>query len=115
MADHEPILPWLMSIARYKTIDAFRRSGMRSTVDIDEMADYLAAPETQNEHLQRREVERARLMALSEGQQRVVRAIGIEGSSIRETAGALNMKETAVRVAFHRGLSAIASRLGRQT
>jgi RNA polymerase sigma-70 factor (ECF subfamily) len=42
-----------------------------------------------------------------------VRAIAIEGRSIRETATALDMKETAVRVAFHRGLSAIAARFGR--
>jgi RNA polymerase sigma-70 factor (ECF subfamily) len=51
---------------------------------------------------------------LSGGQQRVVRAIALEGRSIKETAQALDMKETAVRVAFHRGLSAISQRFGRQ-
>lgn len=110
----EPILPWLVAIARHKTVDAFRRNGLRQTVDIDELADFLAAPETHNEHTQKREIETA-LSGLSEGQERVVRAIGVEGSSIRETADALNMNETAVRVAFHRGLSAIAAKFGRRT
>ncbi|MEQ1900798.1 MAG: sigma-70 family RNA polymerase sigma factor [Devosia sp.] len=110
----EPILPWLMAIARYKMIDAFRRNGTLRTVDIDDLAEILPAPETQNEHTQRREIETA-LADLSEGQRRVVRAIGVEGKSIHETAGALDMNETAVRVAFHRGLSAIAAKLGRRT
>jgi RNA polymerase sigma-70 factor (ECF subfamily) len=51
---------------------------------------------------------------LSDGQKRVVRSIALEGRSIKETAAALDMKETAVRVAFHRGLSTIAQRFGRR-
>ena len=37
------------------------------------------------------------------------------GRTISETARALDMKETAVRVAFHRGLTAIAQRFGRSS
>lgn len=110
----EPILPWLMTIARYKTIDAFRRNGMRRTVDIDDVADLLAAPEPANDPVPRRELEAA-IDGLSEGQKKVVRAIALDGNTIRETAGAMQMKETAVRVAFHRGLSAIATKFGRKS
>jgi RNA polymerase sigma-70 factor (ECF subfamily) len=43
----------------------------------------------------------------------VVSAISVEGHSIGETAARLGMSETAVRVALHRGLAAIARKFGR--
>lgn len=108
------ILPWLMAIARYKTIDAFRRRGVRAAVPIDDVIEVLAAPEAVHDGIHSAEIERA-VATLTNGQRRVVRSIAIEGRTIRETATALEMKETAVRVAFHRGLSALAGRFGRQT
>lgn len=110
----EPILPWLLTIARYKTVDAFRRRGVRMMVPIDDMADVLALPESGAELEDARHIERV-VGSLSDGQQKVLRSIAIEGRTIRETANMLEMKETAVRVAFHRGLTAIAARYGRQT
>lgn len=110
----DPVLPWLMSISRYKMIDACRRQRVRIAVPIDDLADVLAAPEDAREGADSRQIERA-VETLSDGQRRVVRAIAIEGRTIRETAAALEMKETAVRVAFHRGLSSLAARFGRQT
>lgn len=110
----EPILPWLFTIARYKAIDAYRRRGMRIELPVDELAEVLAAPDTTPDFEDAQHIEKA-VGSLSGGQQKVVRAIAIEGRSIKETAVALQMKETAVRVAFHRGLSAIAQRFGRQT
>jgi RNA polymerase sigma-70 factor (ECF subfamily) len=58
------------------------------------------------------EIDRA-LSALAPGQRSVVAAIAVQGRSIGETAKSLGMSETAVRVALHRGLSAIAKRFGR--
>jgi hypothetical protein len=52
------------------------------------------------------------LDTLSPGQRSVVESISVDGRSIGETAQALNMNETAVRVALHRGLKAIAARFG---
>jgi RNA polymerase sigma-70 factor (ECF subfamily) len=107
---NEPILPWLFTIARYKVIDVYRRKGTRVFLDVDDFADELATPEatvTTDRQLQHA------LTGLSDGQRRIVNAIAVEGRSIRETAAALGMKETAVRVAFHRGLAAIAARFGR--
>ena len=40
------MLPWLYAIARYKLIDAFRRRGRRVEIDIDEIAETFAEPET---------------------------------------------------------------------
>jgi len=111
---HEPILPWIFTIARYKIVDVYRRNGKRVFLDVDDFEAQLAAPEADEPALPERQVEAA-LANLSDGQRRVVKSIAIEGRSITETAKALEMKETAVRVAFHRGLAAIASRFGRRT
>jgi RNA polymerase sigma-70 factor (ECF subfamily) len=106
----EPVLPWIYAIARYKVVDAYRRRGRRIEVNIDDFADRLEAE--QSERVSEREIARA-FEGLADGQARVVRSISVEGRSIAETAKALGMKETAVRVALHRGLSAIAARFGR--
>ena len=53
------------------------------------------------------------LDTLAPGQRSVVAAVSIDGRSIGETAKSLGMSETAVRVALHRGLTAIATRFGR--
>lgn len=110
----EPILPWLLTIARYKVVDAYRRKGSRVFVDVDDVAELLAAPDSRSAEAHDRTLERA-LSCLTDGQRRVVRSIGIDGRTISETAIEFGMKETAVRVAFHRGLAAIAAKFGRET
>lgn len=110
----EPILPWLSAIARYKAVDACRRRGVRVEIPIEDFAEVLAGPDTTAQAEDTEHIEMA-VRTLNGGQQKVVRAIALEGRSIKETAAALSMNEGAVRVAFHRGLSAIAQRFGRQT
>lgn len=105
-----PVGPWVYAIARHKLIDAFRRRGQRVHIDIDEVADTLASE--QAEIGEDRAIAKA-IAGLTGGQRSVVESVSIEGRSIRETADALGMKETAVRVALHRGLAAIASRFGK--
>ena len=105
-----PVLPWIYAIARFKLIDAFRRRGRRVEIDIDEIAETFAQPA--QETVSDRDIGRV-LDALPAGQRKVVAAISIEGCSIGETAKRLDMSEAAVRVALHRGLSAIAKRFGR--
>lgn len=106
----ELILPWIYAIVRYKLIDAFRRHGKRVEVDIADFAETLAEPTVEAPH--ERDVGRA-LEALSPVQRSVVASISVDGASIGETAAALGMNETAVRVALHRGLKAIARRFGK--
>ena len=105
-----PVTPWLYAIANYKLIDAFRRRGRRMEIDIDEISETLSAPEA--ETISDQEIGRA-LQTLAPGQRSVVAAVSVDGRSIRETAKNLGMSETAVRVALHRGLAAIARRIGR--
>jgi RNA polymerase sigma-70 factor, ECF subfamily len=105
-----PLGPWVRAIARNKLIDAMRRRGRRDHVPIDDVIDTLASdtaeptpiPGKLDEHLQ----------SLPDRQQSVVRAISLDGASIRETAARLNMSEGAVRVALHRGLAALSVKFG---
>lgn len=108
--DDAPVLPWIYAIARFKLIDAFRKRGRRVEIDIDEFAETLAQAEP--ETVSDREIGRV-LETLAPGQRSVVSAISIEGHSIGEAAQKFGMTETAVRVALHRGLRAIAKRFGR--
>jgi RNA polymerase sigma-70 factor, ECF subfamily len=106
----QPITPWVYAIARYKLIDALRRSGSRYDVPIDFVAETLGAEEEQPS-LSRRQLERG-LDRLPKGQRLVVRTIAIDGASIGEAAAMLKMTPGAVRVALHRGLSALAKAFG---
>jgi RNA polymerase sigma-70 factor (ECF subfamily) len=108
--EDRPVTPWLYAIARYKLVDAYRRRGHRAEVEIGELAGTLAEPEI--ETVSDREVDRA-LLTLPPRQRSVVAAVSVAGRSIAETAKNLRMSETAVRVALHRGLAAIAARFGR--
>jgi RNA polymerase sigma-70 factor (ECF subfamily) len=98
--------PWVRAIARNKLIDNLRRRGNRTELPIEDFVDVLPA-EAASEELSAREAERL-LSILGGRQQEIVRAICVEGSSIREAAARFGITEGATRVALHRGLSALA-------
>lgn len=101
-----PLAPWVQAIARNKTIDALRRRGRRAEVDVADFVDVLpAAPE--RDPTEGGDVERL-LGELGDRQRDIVRSIGVEEKSVRETAERLGMSEGAVRVALHRGLKTLA-------
>ena len=104
------ITPWVRAIARHKVIDSLRRRGRHVELPIDDLLDVLPAePETEN--LSGRDAER--LLSILRGRQRdIVNAISIEGMSTREAADRFRISEGAVRVALHRGLSALAAAYG---
>ena len=103
----QPLGPWVRAIARHKLIDALRRRGRRIQVPIDSVIDTLAAEEDRS-GVDRQDAERL-VDGLRGRQQEVVRAISLEGQSIRDVANRLQMKEVAVRVALHRGLKTLAA------
>ncbi|WP_026617694.1 sigma-70 family RNA polymerase sigma factor [Ensifer aridi] len=106
-----PVKPWLYAIARHKLVDALRRRGRHARVGLGEVEEELASEEA--ETARDWEIGRA-LEVLTPGQRSVVTAISVEGRTIAEAARSLHMNETAVRVALHRGLAAIAKRFGRE-
>jgi RNA polymerase sigma-70 factor (ECF subfamily) len=109
--DDAPVTPWLYAIARHKLVDALRRRGRRVEVEIGEIAETFAEPQVESTSVW--EINRV-IETRAPGQRSVVAAVSVDGRSIRETANRLGMSETAVRVALHRGLSAIARRFGRK-
>lgn len=103
----QPIEPWLRAIAHHKLVDHLRRRGFAPHVDIEDLADTLAAPDggdadgaADARHL---------LSGLPERQRRIVESISMEGESAREVGVRLGMSEGAVRVALHRALKALAT------
>jgi RNA polymerase sigma-70 factor (ECF subfamily) len=104
--ESDAFTPWLRAIARNKLIDSLRRRGRRIDVPIDDFSDTLAAPEKREELSP---AEAGKILGMINGRARqVVEAVAIEGLSAREAASRLGLSEGAVRVALHRGLSALA-------
>jgi RNA polymerase sigma-70 factor (ECF subfamily) len=100
-----PIAPWISTIIRNKLIDSLRRRGRHVDVPLDDVIAVLQVDE-QGQAQERLDVDRI-LKTLKEPQRTIVQAISLEGSSVRETAGRVNMTEGAVRVALHRALKAL--------
>ncbi|WP_375691095.1 sigma-70 family RNA polymerase sigma factor [Pseudooceanicola sp. LIPI14-2-Ac024] len=98
----DPVTPWLYAIARYKTVDLFRRRRGGVPVPIDDMAEVLPDDSVGD-------VTAARDLAgllgrIDEKSAGIVRAVGIEGESAGEVGARLGMSEGAVRVAYHRAM-----------
>jgi RNA polymerase sigma-70 factor (ECF subfamily) len=104
-----PIVPWIFAIARHKTIDALRRRGRRIEVPVEDLAEVLASA-AEAPSLIVSDVDR-HLDVLPEGQRKVVRLVAVDGASIEEASIKLMMKRGAVRVALHRGLARLATKL----
>ncbi len=106
-----PFEPWLWAIIRHKLVDAARRCGFRVEVPVDDFTDVLAAPMPDPERsvgsLERYFDE------LPARQKDVVRALTLDGATVRDTAARLRTSEGNVRVALHRGLAALAARIRR--
>ena len=101
-----PIGPWIAAIARNKFIDLMRRRGRAVQVPIEDVAAGLVAEEAAAP-LETYEVGRM-LENLNDKQRSVVRALAIDGASVRQTAERLNMTEGAIRVTLHRAVKALA-------
>ena len=107
-----PFAPWLFAIARNKLIDALRRRGRRVFVNIDDFAEVIPS-EAPEETVPAREIA-AHLEALPARQRDVLRSIAVDSASIKATAAKLSMSEGAVRVALHRGLANLTTKLREQ-
>ena len=104
--EEAPFGPWLRAIARHKMIDALRRRGRRITLPVDDFSEILADGSAEPDMLAA-DVGR-HLEFLPPGQRTIVQAIAIDGASIADAAARFSMTTGAVRVALHRGLSALA-------
>lgn len=101
---------WILAIARYKSIDHFRRLQRRLEVaiDTDELAQ-LAAPEAVNNSIGERLGEV--VSALPEKQRKIIELVKLKGFSMRQAANFLGMTEGAAKVAAHRAYRTLRERL----
>jgi RNA polymerase sigma factor (sigma-70 family) len=103
-----PIGPWIAAIVRNKLIDALRRRGRHAVVPIEDVIETLGAEDRADDTVSSHEID-GLLGQLKVRQREIVKAISINGSSVRETADRLQMTEGAVRVALHRALKTLAA------
>jgi RNA polymerase sigma factor (sigma-70 family) len=102
-----PFLPWLHAIARYKLIDFTRqrRRDTRRRVDLP-LDDWLEMVDPSADAANRSTWEMDRHLAvLPAGQRKVVRAIAVEGASVRSVAQELATSEGVVRMTLHRAVN----------
>ncbi len=104
-----PFAPWLFAIARNKLIDALRRRGRRIFVNIDDFSETL--PGAPAEETVPASAVAVHLDSLPRRQRDVLQSIAVDSASIKETAAKFSMTEGAVRVALHRGLTGLATKL----
>ncbi|HUB16618.1 MAG TPA: sigma-70 family RNA polymerase sigma factor [Acetobacteraceae bacterium] len=107
-----PFLPWLFAITRYKFIDAARRLRREMSNRVEITMDELAATlEASADDSDRSMLDLDRHLAiLPQGQQRVVRALALDGATVRATAEKLHTSEGVVRVLYHRALRRLTDR-----
>ncbi|HEY6832264.1 MAG TPA: sigma-70 family RNA polymerase sigma factor [Pseudolabrys sp.] len=101
-----PFLPWLHAITRYKLIDFMRHRRRETRLRVDlPLEDWLEIVESPADEAYRAswEVDR-HLAVLPVSQRKIVRAIAVEGASVRNVARGLATSEGAVRVTLHRAI-----------
>ena len=101
----QPFTAWAYAIARYKLIDALRRSRAHLRAPA-EAAEALFVEPGAEAAMAGRDLSRM-LAKLPKRTQALIRDVRIEGLSMREAADKHGMTETAVKVAVHRGLKAL--------
>jgi len=101
----QPFERWMYGVARYKMIDYLRKMTRYTKKEIlsDSYETFLPAPSNSNtEGILSQDLEDA-LEQLSDKQRKIIRFMKIDGFSISETAEKMEMSESAVKVAAHRG------------
>jgi RNA polymerase sigma-70 factor (ECF subfamily) len=106
----QPLTPWVLAIARYKLIDAWRRKGARPTEPLGEDDD-LPGPDDHEGAMARRDLDQL-LAKLPPRQGALLRDVKVEGLSMAEAAQRRNMSVAAVKVALHRSLKALQALVG---
>lgn len=114
-----PLTSWVYAIARYKLIDWLRRHARHDSLhdsldDIDEGEQALFSNSDEAAGDARRDL--AKLLAMLPAKQRdAIILTKLEGLSVHEAAGTLQMTDAAIKVSVHRGLKALATILREAT
>ena len=109
----QPLTPWIHAIARYKFLDylrrtksSFRNMPIESAQELLARSD-LAAVESG--------LDLQRLMSrISSKARKAIQYVKLDGLSVSEAAVRCGMSESAIKVAVHRGLKALALRISEE-
>jgi len=107
-----PFKTWMFTIARYRLSDHLRiiysKRKKGADVSIDDEAYQLSNDENVTKIYENREYLSKIMRSLSRKQRKIVTMMKIEGYSVQETAHAMNMSESAVKVSAHRAYKILA-------
>lgn len=104
----KPFSAWLFSIAKYKSIDHFRRA--RKHEALHDMEHLLITDGFEDASNARLDIEDL-MAALPEKQARAIRDTKITGLSVAEAAGGAEISESDVKVSVHRGIHSLMRRI----
>jgi RNA polymerase sigma-70 factor (ECF subfamily) len=104
----QPFTPWAYGVARYKLLDHYRRIGSRAEAPLEDAGALFAADDAAPREA-RRDLGRL-LDGLPERQRNLVKDVKITGLSIEEASRRSGMSVSAVKVAIHRAVQAMARR-----
>jgi RNA polymerase sigma-70 factor (ECF subfamily) len=104
-----PVTAWLHAIAKYKIVDLLRRRSRQDALNdpLDDEHELVAAADDEAAQARR---DLAKLLdRLPEKQRLPILHVKLQGLSVSETAKLTGMSESAVKVAVHRGIKALAA------
>jgi RNA polymerase sigma-70 factor, ECF subfamily len=104
--------PWLHAIARYKFLDYLRRT-KSSLKDVPEGAEELTSGSDMTAVESGLDIQRL-MSKISSKTRQAIQYVKLEGLSVSEAATRCGMSESAVKVAVHRGLKALALRIAEE-
>ena len=111
---------WISVIAQRRAIDILRRGGRSRRQEVHSPAEYeqhadpnADAASGWRESARAEELARA-ISSLTPGQREAVQAIAVEGLTLAEASATTGRSKGALKVNFHRALSALKHRLGRE-
>ena len=108
----QPLTAWVHAIARYKLIDLLRSKSVHEALH-DPLDDDLAVfAESSTDAGDARRDLTGLLETLPDRQRLPIEHVKLKGLSVAETAALLGMSESAVKIGIHRGLKALARRVG---
>jgi RNA polymerase sigma-70 factor (ECF subfamily) len=106
-----PFLHWAYSVARYKLMDHFRRTGLRREAPI-ESAEALFATDDIEARSASQDLQKL-LATLPVRQRTLLSDVKITGLSVQEAAAKAGMSPGAGKVSIHRAMKALSKKVGR--
>jgi RNA polymerase sigma-70 factor (ECF subfamily) len=111
----QPLTAWVHAIARYKMVDLLRAKSIREALH-DPLDDELAVfADSATEASDARRDLAGLLETLPDRHRLPIVHVKLEGLSVAETARLTGMSESAVKVGIHRGLKALALKIGKSS